>query len=189
VALLAERTLGLCQYLLRRVEAIVRLGDHFTRSGENETAEQTYRNALEVLNSGLRTYNYPADRSNIKRMSEIVISRWLGVIGMLSSRHESGIKRFLGACVKAVSTYKSNDARIVEAALNSLNEWLSRVSTRPVTTNVDIERALVLKNRLIQLENIVQTRIRISSDKREELVKRAGDAMQRLDKVVAQSSA
>jgi tetratricopeptide (TPR) repeat protein len=189
VALLAEQTLSLCQYRLRRVEAIVRLGDQFSRSSENETAEQTYRRALEILKSGLRIYNYPADRSNVKRMNEIVISRWLGAIAMASSRHEGGIKRFVGACVKAMATYKSNDARIVEGALNTLNDWLSRVSSRTVTTNADVERALVLKSRLIQLESIIQTRIRTSLEKREELAKQTREAMQRLDKVVAQTAA
>ena len=108
---------------------------------------------------------------------------------MSSSGHESGVKHFFGACVKAVSVYKSNDARIVEAALNTLNDWLSRVSSRAVTTNADVERAFVLKNRLIQLENIIQARIRISPEKREELVKQAREATQRLDKVVAQTAA
>jgi tetratricopeptide (TPR) repeat protein len=187
VALLAEQTLNLCQYHLRRSEAIVLLGDQFSRSGENDTAEQIYRSALEILKTGFRRYNYPADRSNIKRMNEIVISRWLGAIGMLTSRQEGGIKRFLGACVKAILTYKSNDTRIVEAALNTLNDWLSRISGRSVITNTDVERALVLRDRLVQLENIIQTRIRVTIERKAELARQAGIALERLDGIVAQT--
>ena len=183
VALSAEQRLGLCQYHIRRTEAIVFLGDQFSRSGENETAEQTYRSALEILKSGLRRYSYPADRSNIRRMNEIIISRWLGAIGMASSRHEGGVKRFVGACVKAIMTYKSSDARIVEAALNTINEWLSRVSNRSVTTTSDVERAFVLRDRLSQLENIIQVRIRVSIEKKEELSKQALSAIERLDRL------
>ena len=188
MALLAEQNLNLCQYHIKRCESLMFLGDQFSRAGDSETAEQTYRSALEIVKAGFRKFNYPADRTNLWKVNDIIISRWLGVIGIASSRHEGGAKRFVGACVKAMQSYRSNDVRIIEAALNSLSDWTARVLARTNIANADVERAVVLRSRADQLAGIIDSRTNVPSSKLANLKQAASDVALRIEQIVKRAA-
>jgi hypothetical protein len=187
IALKAEQHLNLCQYNMRRAQAIMFLGDQYSRTGENETAEQTYRASLEIIKAGLKRYSYPADRASLKKLNDILVSRWLGVIGITSSKHEGGVKRFVGACVKAIQTYRCNDVRIIEAGIDALKDWTQRVLARLKVTNTDIERALDLRNRLDQINSVIELRIKISPEKKVILSQAVATVAERLAKIITHS--
>jgi hypothetical protein len=110
------------------------------------------------------------------------------VIGIASSKHEGGVKRFVGACVKAVHTYRSNDARIIEAGINALGEWTQRVLGRSVVTNTEVERALDLRNRLDQIVGIINLTLKVSPEKKATLSHAVATVSDRLNRVVTNSN-
>ena len=107
---------------------------------------------------------------------------------MASSKHEGGVKRFVGACVKAVHAYRCNDVRIIEAGIDSLKEWTQRVLARPKITNTDIERALDLRSRLDQINGIIEIKLKISPETKVNLSQSVATVADRLAKIVIYSS-
>lgn len=158
VSALAESSSGGCRYRIIQNQARMARGDQFSRTGNYQIADSQYEEALKDLRLAYSAYTYPADRAEIRRLSEAFVIRWLGVVRMLATSSPDGSRRFFGACHKAVLTYHSRNTHVLHSALASLREWLARIGGRRNISDTVREQLLLANARVEQLRSHVETR-------------------------------
>jgi tetratricopeptide (TPR) repeat protein len=151
LALTAENAIKICHYRVLRNDAIQRKADGYMQAGIYARAEQNYEAAIRDVREGLPIYPYLADRARLWKLNQALVIRWLGAVQVQARNQRNGPRRQFGAFHKAIFAYKVGSEQLLQSALQSFNEWISK--EKPPLSETAREQIEVGVRRLEQLRS------------------------------------
>jgi tetratricopeptide (TPR) repeat protein len=122
ITTIGEELFDTARFVISKCNAEMMIADQSSRIGRHTEAEKAYERTLKLIRQALRDYDLPGERADLWKLNRSLVVRWLGAIRMQTKTLE-GDKRFFGACVKAIMTYRLLSKDIVFSGIATLRQW------------------------------------------------------------------
>jgi tetratricopeptide (TPR) repeat protein len=182
---LAESALAVCRYATARIEAKMNGGDELARASLYPEASTAYTAAMNDIRGALEKYSFSGDRAALRRLNELLASRWLGSVKMEAERQPDGNRRVFGAVHKAAMTYKFWNERSLAAGLSALQHWTERVGARQSISDTNREHLAVAKGRVSELLENVAFKPQLSQQFRDRFSAQGVELSREIDVLIA----
>jgi tetratricopeptide (TPR) repeat protein len=157
IAEIAKELFDSARFIVAKCNAGMMIGDQASRIGRHPEAEAKYEAAIKIIQEALRENDIPGERADLWRLNRSLVIRWLGSVRMQTTNLD-GKRRFFGACVKAIRTYRLLSKDVLLSGSSALREWAHDNLGRSIVTDRIRTDADVNERRLKVLRAFVVSR-------------------------------